>query len=150
MYNYIFRIMRKIIFTLFLMVGIFFLNCSADPVVETPSGDHETISQEVILTTLSSQVNNQLERIDSSLNVASQSFGNSSLSDSVADAALKDLYESVPYVTDTITLSPEGRILAVYPENFTCLIGESVQDMEHIQIFLSSKKARIESCIYYN
>lgn len=140
MYNYIFSIMRKIIFTLFLMVGIFFLNCSADPVVETPSGDHETLSQEVILTALSSEVNNHLERIDSSLKEASQSLGNSSLNDSVADAALKDLYELVPYVTDTITLSSEGVILAVYPENYTHLIGENVQDMEHIQTFLTSKK----------
>jgi len=136
-----FRIMRPIIFVRFLVVGICFANCSGSLVYETPSGGHETSSQEAILSNLSFHVNEYLERIDYSLTEASNSLGNSNLSDSVADSSLKDLYESVPFVIDTITISSEGKILATYPKDLTYLIGENIGEREYVKNLLSFKKA---------
>ena len=133
--------MRLILLFLLLIVGVLSVSSSGDQLHETVLVGSESMSQDAILNTLSFQVSEYLKRIDTSLTEASKTLENSNLSDSGADVSLQDLYESIPHVIDTITISSEGKILATYPKNLSYLIGENIGEREYLKGLLASKKA---------
>ena len=73
-------------------------------------------------------VNTSLEEIDRNVASAAGALGSSGLAGPGANATLAYLAASSPYAADAVTITSDGRIAAVMPEEFGAAVGADVAE----------------------
>ncbi|MDT8357610.1 MAG: cache domain-containing protein [Methanomicrobiaceae archaeon] len=108
----------------------------------TPTGqiDQPAADPSTALARFTNEVNTPLLEIDRALASAATELGTTGISGPEANETLARLAASSPYTMDAVTISPEGRIAAVMPEQYWGAIGVEVGNESHNQQALREKR----------
>jgi branched-chain amino acid transport system substrate-binding protein len=83
------------------------------------------------LTRFTADVNTILQEMDHALAQAATELGDTGISGSAANETLARLASASPYAVDAVTISAEGRIAAVMPEQYWPAVGVYVGNESH-------------------
>jgi hypothetical protein len=142
---------HHILLVVFMLAAIFAAGCTSPSIPPenqsrvTPTGQPTGIIQSAAdlsdaLILFTSDVNATLEEMDRALASAAKELGSIGISGPEANATLARLAASSPYSVDTVTISPEGRIAAVMPEEYWGAVGVEVGNESHNQQALKERR----------
>jgi hypothetical protein len=78
--------------------------------------------------------------MDLTLSSAATDLGRTGITGPAANATLARLAASSPYAADAVTITPEGRIVAVMPEKYRAAVGADVGNESHNQKALRERR----------
>jgi len=114
-------------------------------VTETPAppgpdqtGVNATIEQ--FLGTLVPVLQDRLDSADTEVSATGEIIAATGITGPGADSALLSLAESNNWIVDAVTVTPDGTIAAVMPEQYQGVIGEYIGNQSHIVTILTDKK----------
>jgi hypothetical protein len=106
----------------------------------TPTAQINQSAAETVLVQFTYEVNATLQEIDRALASAATELGNTGISGPEANETLARLAASSPYAVDAVTISADGRIAAVMPEQYWGAVGVEVGNESHNQQALREKR----------
>jgi len=97
-------------------------------------------STSVALARLTTGVNATLQEMDATLASAATTMGTTGISGPEANATLAMLAATTPYAIDAVSISAEGRIAAIMPEQYWAAVGTYVGNESHNQQALQERR----------
>jgi hypothetical protein len=142
---------HHILLVVFMLAAIFAAGCISPSIPSenqsgvTPTGQPTgTIKSAAdptdALLQFTSAVNATLQEMDRALASAATELGRTGISGPEANATLARLAASSPYAVDAVTISSEGRIAAVMPEEYWGAVGVEVGNEIHNQQALKERR----------
>jgi hypothetical protein len=113
---------------------------SVTPSTPATNQSEAAASMEKVLNTLVSVLQDRLYTADAEVFATGEVLAGTGITGQGADDALLSLAESNDWIVDAVTVSPDGRIAAVMPEQYQSVIGEFIGNQSHIITILSGKK----------
>lgn len=110
------------------------------PFVPTTGAPTVNADPSTVASMLAADLNTTLEEMDRNLQTAATELGTAGLAGSGANATLARLAASSPYVVDAVTITPDGRIAAVMPEEYAGSVGADIGNQSHVQQALRERR----------
>jgi hypothetical protein len=110
------------------------------PMTPSPNQTAITASMKQFLGTLVPVLQDRLDTADTVVSATGGILAGTGITGQGADDALLSLAESEQWVVDAVTVSPDGTIAAVMPEEYQGVIGDYIGNQSHIVTILTDKK----------
>ena len=128
---------------LLVLIIVLAAGCTSVPDTSTTTTAGSSVpafNTSVALSHLTTRVNATLQEMDAILATAAEDMNRTGITGPEANAILARVAETTPYAIDAVSISAEGRIAAVMPEQYMAAVGTDVSNESHNRQALDERR----------